>query len=195
MANDVLGGDFLSRINMDLRESEGLVLWRSTPSVRRVQGPIPYHDLRARAGQSDGAGDRADPQTDMAAFLGDAGDHARWNASARSTAASANFRAISKRRVMCWAGSRRSINIGWADDYYETLADRYRAMTVPQLDAAIRKVIDPAKLLWIVVGDAAGGEVRSWPRWGMPVEVMQPQDRGRASRLPVGLQASRTHVT
>ena len=27
-ANVVLGGDFLSRINMDLREAQALVLWR-----------------------------------------------------------------------------------------------------------------------------------------------------------------------
>ena len=38
-------------------------------------------------------------------------------------------------------------------DYVETLEDRYKALTAPQLDAAARKMIDPSKVTWVVVGD------------------------------------------
>ena len=43
------------------------------------------------------------------------------------------------------------------DDYQEQLAKKYRALTIPQVDAAARAAIDPAKLVWVVVGDAAKG--------------------------------------
>src|SRR3546814_17125411 len=41
------------------------------------------------------------------------------------------------------------------DDYYATLAGRFRGLTIGQLDAAARKVLVPDKLVWVVVGDAA----------------------------------------
>jgi len=41
------------------------------------------------------------------------------------------------------------------DDYYSHLAQKYRALTVPQLDAAARATLDPSRLVWVVVGDAS----------------------------------------
>ena len=41
------------------------------------------------------------------------------------------------------------------DDYYATITQKYKALTLPQLDAAARAAIDPSKLIWVVVGDAA----------------------------------------
>ena len=49
----------------------------------------------------------------------------------------------------------RNALYGRPDDYYTKLADRYRALTPAALDAAARKVIDPSRLIWVVVGDAA----------------------------------------
>ena len=63
---------------------------------------------------------------------------------------------------------------GWPEDYYETLAARYRAMTTAELDQAARRVLDPKKLVWVVVGDAA--KIRSQlDKLGMPIEVMKAQ--------------------
>ena len=63
---------------------------------------------------------------------------------------------------------------GWPDDYYETLAARYRGMNIAQLDQAARQVLDPSKLVWVVVGDAA--KVRpQLDQLGLPIEVMQAQ--------------------
>ena len=63
---------------------------------------------------------------------------------------------------------------GWPEDYYETLAARYRGMTTAELDQAARRVLDPSKLVWVVVGDAA--KIRpQLDKLGMPVEVMQAQ--------------------
>ena len=44
--------------------------------------------------------------------------------------------------------------LGKPDDYYVTLPAKYQAMTPASLDAAARAAIDPAKLVWVVVGDA-----------------------------------------
>ena len=44
---------------------------------------------------------------------------------------------------------------GRPDNYYETLAARYRAQTGESLDAAVRAAIDPDRFVWVVVGDAS----------------------------------------
>jgi predicted Zn-dependent peptidase len=62
---------------------------------------------------------------------------------------------------------------GRPDDYWETIADRYRGMTVAGLDQAARQVIDPKKIVWVVVGDAA--KVRpQLQKLGLPIEEMKP---------------------
>ena len=40
-------------------------------------------------------------------------------------------------------------------DYADTLAQRYQALTAPELDAAMRKALNVPKLTWLIVGDAA----------------------------------------
>jgi predicted Zn-dependent peptidase len=60
------------------------------------------------------------------------------------------------------------------DNYWEVIADRYRGMTISTIDQAARKVIDPKKMVWVVVGDAA--KVRPQLNGlGLPVEVVQPK--------------------
>jgi predicted Zn-dependent peptidase len=57
------------------------------------------------------------------------------------------------------------------DDYYTRLADRYRALSPADLDQAARQAIDPSKLIWVVVGDAA--KVRpQLETLGLPVQVI-----------------------
>jgi predicted Zn-dependent peptidase len=69
------------------------------------------------------------------------------------------------------------------DDYYATITQKYKAMTLPQLDAAARAAIDPAKFVWVVVGDAK--TVRpQLDSLGLPVEVLS------AASVAGGAQAS-----
>jgi len=58
------------------------------------------------------------------------------------------------------------------DNYYETLASRYRALTAASMDAAAKAAIDPAKLTWVVVGDAAKVKPQL-ETLGIPVEVVK----------------------
>ena len=60
------------------------------------------------------------------------------------------------------------------DNYWETVADRYRGMTVQVLDETARRYINPGNFVWVVVGDAA--VVRpQLARLGLPIEVVEPQ--------------------
>ena len=57
---------------------------------------------------------------------------------------------------------------------WETIADRYRGMTVQQLDAEARRYIDIGDFVWVVVGDAA--RVRpQLEQLGLPIETMEPR--------------------
>ncbi|HEX6219105.1 MAG TPA: insulinase family protein, partial [Sphingomicrobium sp.] len=57
------------------------------------------------------------------------------------------------------------------DNYYETVAGRYRGMTEAMLDAAARNAIDPGQLMFVVVGDAK--VVRpQLDALGLPIEEM-----------------------
>jgi predicted Zn-dependent peptidase len=60
------------------------------------------------------------------------------------------------------------------DNYWETIADRYRGMTAQALDQTARQYIDGDNFVWVVVGDAA--EVRpQLQRLGLPIEVVAAQ--------------------
>ena len=43
------------------------------------------------------------------------------------------------------------------DNYWDTVADRYRGMTAQSLDANARRYINPDNFVWVVVGDGSTG--------------------------------------
>lgn len=56
-------------------------------------------------------------------------------------------------------------------------------MTVSQLDQAARQVIDPKKIVWVVVGDAA--KVRpQLQKLGLPIEEVNPVAAPAAAPAP-----------
>jgi len=63
------------------------------------------------------------------------------------------------------------VNFARPDDYYEKLAGKYTAMTAAEIDAAGRAKLDPAKLLFVVVGDASVVKPQL-EQLGLPVEVI-----------------------
>ena len=57
------------------------------------------------------------------------------------------------------------------DNYYDTLAGRYRSMNSGQLDSAARGALNPNNFVWVIVGDAK--VVRpQLDSLGLPVEVI-----------------------
>jgi len=167
-ANDSLGGNFLSRINMDLREGKH---WSYGVSggIRRAEFTSPY--LIQAPVQADKTGPSiAALQGDVKDFLTTKGiTQAEFDRTIVGAirALPGNFETSSAVLSAMQANDlyRRP------DNYYATITQKYRALTLPQLDAAARAAIDPNKFVWIVVGDAA--KVRpQLDSLGLPVEVV-----------------------
>ncbi|TPG40355.1 insulinase family protein [Sphingomonas koreensis] len=151
-ANEVLGGSFLSRMNMDLRETKH---WSYGVQgfISRVKYNVPY--LVYAPVQADQTGPSiAAMQSDMQSFFTGKG----VTPAELSRTIDGSIRELpgefeTAEAVM--GGMESNLLYGRPDDYYETLATRYRALTGPQLDAAAKAAIDPAKMTWVVIGDAA----------------------------------------
>ncbi|MDB5693410.1 MAG: hypothetical protein JWO81_2473, partial [Alphaproteobacteria bacterium] len=166
-ANDVMGGSFLSRLNMDLREQKHWAYGVGSV-VNRVVNRVPF--LVFAPVQADQTGPSvAALRDDMSAFLAAKGVTAEElqrtvNGSIRELPGSFETGGD------VLTGMRQNDMYGRPDNYYETLASRYRSLTAADLDAAARHAIDPSKLVWVVVGDAA--KVRpQLEKLGLPVEA------------------------
>ena len=170
-ANEVLGGNFLSRINMDLRETKGWS-YGSRSIVQLVENQVPF--IVQAPVQADKTGPSiAAIIEQVQGFTGPRGVTAAElqqviNGNTRGLAG--NFETSS-----AVLGALRSNALyDRPDDYYETLADRYRGLTTQVLDQTARQVIDPAKLVWVIVGDASVVQPQL-TSLNIPVEVVQPQ--------------------
>jgi zinc protease len=170
-ANEILGNDFLSRLNMDLRETKGWA-YGAQGFIYRMQNRVPY--MIYAPVQTDRTGDSiAAIQSQMRDFLGSKGVTA---AELKRTVDSGILELPgSYETSAALLGAMQSNELyRRADNYQETLTGRYRAMTAAQLDQAARAVIRPQDLVWVVVGDAA--KVRpQLAKLGMPVEEMKLQ--------------------
>ena len=151
-ANEVLGGGFLSRFNMNLRETKG---W--SYGVRsQVLNPLESAPFSISAPvQADRTGDSIkELLSDMKAFLGMKG----VSAEELQRTVNGNVRGLPGRFETSGAvlgGLQTIVNYGRSDDYFETLAAKYQALKGSDLDNAARAKLDPSKILWVIVGDAS----------------------------------------
>ena len=170
-ANFVLGGDFLSRINMDLREAKGWS-YGVGGSLGLREHAVPY--VISAPVQADRTGDSiAALDAQIGGFLGPKGITA--DELTRATTNNINELPGSFETAGAVLSAMMSNDLlGRPDDYYETIADRYRAQTITGVDRAIRGAITQRGFVWVVVGDAA--KVRpQLDKLGLPIEVMQPR--------------------
>ncbi|MBY0394386.1 MAG: insulinase family protein, partial [Novosphingobium sp.] len=170
-ANDVLGGDFLSRMNTNLRETKGwsygvdsAISDRADRLIFRVVAPV----------QTDQTGPSIrELQGEMTRYLGAKGTTPEETALATQGSARELPGAFETSGAVL-EGVAKIETYKRPDNYYATLPARYRAMTPADLDAAARKIIDPSRIVWVVVGDAA--KVRpQLDGLGLPVEVMKAE--------------------
>ena len=150
-ANEVLGGSSTSRLIMDLRETKGWAYSAGTalPGVKETIPLLVYAPVQTdKTGASIAAA-----RQDIADFL-----------TAKGTTEVERNQTINS-QILSLPGSfetssdlmgamMRNRLLGRPDDFYETLPGLYRAMTAADLDKAAREAIDPARLIWVVVGDA-----------------------------------------
>ena len=170
-ANVTLGGDFLSRINADLRETKGWS-YGVRGGVNAFQQRVPY--IINAPVQANRTGDAiAALITQYDRFLEADGVTPQElertiNGNTRSLAGGFETSA----QIM--GALRSNALFNRPDDYQTTLASRTRALTAAQLDAEAREVIKPDQFVWVVVGDAS--VVRpQLEALGLPVEEQSIQ--------------------
>lgn len=166
VANSILGADFLSRINADLRETRGWS-YGVRGSLSLLQNRVPYFinaPVQAnRTGESVAA-----LISQYKRFLETDG----VTQAERDRAVSGNTRSLAGQYEtsgqILGAMSSNAL-FGRPDDYPETVASRTRALTTAEMDAAARAAIDPDRFVWVVVGDAS--VIRpQLETLGMPIE-------------------------
>ncbi|MBL0924481.1 MAG: insulinase family protein [Sphingomonadaceae bacterium] len=167
-ANEIFGGDFLSRINMDLRETKGwsygvrsqisgaedrVPFFMFAPVQTNQTGPsikVLMDQLKDFNGSKPVTPDELD-KTIKGNVLELPGSYEQ------SAAVLAQMQAdrLNKRPFT----------------YAETLAGKYSALTAQGLNDEMRAKIDPAKITWLVVGDAAKVKPQL-ETLGLPIEMV-----------------------
>ncbi len=170
-ANDVLGGSFLSRINTNLRETKGWS-YGVGGTVQLNAEVVPY--VVSAPVQADRTADSIiELRRDFRDFLGAKGvsaEELERSMGSRIKELPGTFETAAS----VLSAMQSNAIFGRPDNYYELLADKYRAHTRASLDAALRAAIDPAGFVWVVVGDAA--KVRpQLAKLKMPIEEVQPR--------------------
>ena len=170
-ANDVLGGNFLSRINMDLRETKGWS-YGVSGSAQLNEKAVPY--VVNAPVQADRTGESIVALMDQyRSFLTEKGVTQEEQERALANRINALPGQFESSEDVLSAMMSNDL-YGRPDDYYETLAAKYRGLTAADLDKAIRDAVDPKGFVWVVVGDAA--KIRpQLEKLGYPIEVVQPR--------------------
>lgn len=170
-ANDVLGGNFLSRINMDLREAKGWS-YGVRGSTQLSEKAVPY--VISAPVQADRTGDSIKALNEqIGGFLGSkgvTGEELERTIANRVNALPGQFETSSA----VLSAMMSNDLYGRPTNYQETLAAKYRGYTTGSLDTAIRNAVDPQGFVWVVVGDAAKVKPQL-DKLGIPVEVIQPR--------------------
>ena len=171
-ANEVIGGGFLARINMDLRETKGWS-YGVRGGLAVTEQLVPYLDQRAGPGRPHRQFDRRAGQA-ISRLPELARRHRRRGCADRRQQHPAAARPVRDVGRSALRRCRCNDMLGRPDNYYELLADRYRRQTRASLDQAARAAIAPEGFVWVVVGDAA--KIRpQLKKLGMPIEEIQPR--------------------
>jgi zinc protease len=150
--NDVLGGTFSSRLNMNLREDKHWSYGASSFVLgARFQRPF----LAFAPVQTDKTKESlAEMNKELRAILGDR--PVTSDELARTQANETLSLPGSRETLDAVGGSIATIlDSRWPDDYYDTMSGKIRALKTSDLDAAAKQVVHPDNLIWIVVGDRA----------------------------------------
>ncbi|MBA2932716.1 insulinase family protein [Sphingomonas sp. CGMCC 1.13654] len=168
-ANDALGGSFLSRLNMDIRETKAWS-YGVQAGISRYAGRVPY--LISAPVQTDKTGASIQAMLgDIKAFL----TTQPLTDTERERTVERNIRQLPgsfETGTELLDAMQRNDLLRRPDDYYTHIADKYRALTTDELNTVARRDIRPNDLVWVVVGDAAKVKPQL-DTLGLPVEVVK----------------------
>jgi zinc protease len=147
--NDVLGGNFTARVNMNLREDKGWAYGAQTV-FQNAKGPRPF--LVFAPVQTDRTGDSlAELIRELESIKNDrpVSDEEMGRVIAGSTRElPGQFQTASA----VLSSLITSARYGRPLDYAATLTERYEALQLSDLEAAT-EVVSPRSLIWVIVGD------------------------------------------
>ena len=150
--NDVLGGAFSARVNMNLREDKSWAYGAYT-FMWSAAGPRPYIGYAPVQTDKTGAsitellkefeeiGTSRPPESDELARAMDEDTLSlpgRWET---SSAVSASLQDM--------------VRYGYDDDYWDTYAQNVRDLSLQEVSTAAKKYVLPDQLVWVIVGDRA----------------------------------------
>jgi predicted Zn-dependent peptidase len=165
-ANNALGGNFLARLNMNLRETKGWS-YGVRGSVSQRENAVTY--LVSAPVQADRTGDS------LAELIREIGEFT----TTRGVTDEELVRIVNNEirelpgqfetSDAVLGAMQNNVLYGRSMDYYESLAEKYRQQTNTSLDAAARAALDIDRFTWVVVGDAE--QVRpQLEKLGLPIE-------------------------
>ena len=150
--NSILGGSFTSRINMNLREDKHWAYGaRSTlidavgPRLFMAYAPVQTDKTKESMIEMDRElRDILGPRPPEAEEL----EKAQRNRTLRLPGQYETKRAVLGALV-------KILKHGLPEDYFETYADRVRAVSLDDVEAAAKQIVQPDSVVWVVVGDLA----------------------------------------
>lgn len=150
--NTVLGGDFTARINMNLREDKHWS-YGAQSLILDARGQRPF--IVFAPVQTDKT--KESVQELVSELKGIVGE--------RPATADELDRA-KKSRTLTLPGSWETngavmgsigemVQFGYDDDHFDKLAETIRSLSLDQVNAAAKSIVQPGKVIWVVVGDKA----------------------------------------
>ena len=150
MMNSVLGGDFTSRINMNLREDKHWA-YGAGSFVWAAKGQRPY--LVYAPVQTDKTKESIQEiKKEYDGFVGDSPvkqeefDKVQKNSMLRLSGQWETNRAVG-------SSLNEIVKYGLADDYFQTYGESMKNLTLDDVQALSQQMVQPKKLQWFVVGD------------------------------------------
>ena len=176
-ANEIFGGDFLSRINMDLRETKGWS-YGVRSQVNGAEDRVPFYMFAPV--QTNQTGPSVKVLMDQ---LKD------FNGAKPVTAE--ELEKTIKGNVLELPGSYEQSSAVLRQmqsdrlnkrpfDYAETVAAKYTALTAKALNDEMRAKVDPSEITWLIVGDAAKVKPQL-EALGLPIEMVTEAANTNAS--------------
>ena len=149
--NEILGGNFVSRINLNLREDKGWS-YGSRTIVLGAKGQRPFILLAPVQTDQTGAS-VAEIKKEFAQFLGD------------KPATADELERVKLDNVRSLPGQFETSNAvmgsilssdryGRPYNYPETLPEKYRALSNADIAGAAEQVLKPNQMVWVIIGDA-----------------------------------------
>ncbi|NKB33014.1 MAG: insulinase family protein [Pseudomonadales bacterium] len=148
--NNILGGSFTSRINMNLREDKGWsygsrTIMIPTNSQRPffVQAPV----------QTDRTADSMQEVINELRGFIDESPPTREEVQKAQDSQSLRLAGRWETNNAVSGSLREIVRFGYEDDYFDRYADRVRSLNIEDVAAAAREVVRPENMIWLVVGD------------------------------------------